>query len=71
MSKPHLNIALKTAIVQSGKKQKTIARLARMSDARLSHIVRCRIEPDADEQRLIAKAIGRPVDEVFPEAVAS
>jgi transcriptional regulator with XRE-family HTH domain len=69
VSKQHLNVALKTAIVQSGKKQKQIARLARMSDARLSHIVRYRIEPHDDERKLIAKAVGRPVDELFPEHV--
>lgn len=71
VSKQHMNVALKTAIVQSGKKQKTIARLARLSEPRLSHFVRGRLVPDEDEQKRIAKAVDRSVNELFPAQVGA
>lgn len=71
VSKQHLNVALKMAIFGSGKKQKRIAKLARISEAQLSHIIRGRRDADDGERDRIAKALDRPVDELFPEHVGA
>lgn len=60
------NVALKVAIVESGKTQRVIARRARVPESKLSHFVRGRIVPTEKEQAAIAKAIGRPAHELFP-----
>lgn len=67
-----LNVALKTAIFKSGKKQKRIAKLARMSESELSKIVRGHRPASSDERERLVKLLGAPVEELFPtEAVAS
>lgn len=68
--KQRLNVALKIAIVESGKKQRRIASLTRISEPRLSHIVRGRIEPNDDERARIARVLERPVDQLFPDTAA-
>lgn len=60
------NVALKVAIVESGKSQRVISRLTRIPETRLSHIVRGRIEPTDKERERISKALQRGVDELFP-----
>lgn len=65
------NIALKVAIVQSGKSQRVLARVARIPETRLSHIVRGRIEPTDKERERISKALQRPADELFPMGSAA
>lgn len=71
VAKQQLNVALKTAIFESGKKQKRIAKLARISEAKLSHIVRGRLAPNDTEREALAVALARPQSELFPGAVAS
>lgn len=66
--KRQFNVALKMAIFQSQKKQKTIARKTRISEAQLSHIIRGRRVATPDEQDRIAEALERPVHELFPVA---
>ncbi len=63
-----LNVALKTAIFGSGKKQKTVARLARINETKLSHIIRGRRPPSEIERANLAKVLGRPEAELFAEA---
>lgn len=68
------NVALKVAIVQSGKKQRAIARKTRIPETRLSHIVRGRLEATKTERELLARTLSRSVSELFPadmEAVVS
>lgn len=61
-----LNIALKTAIWESGKKQKRIAKLARMEEPRLSRIVRGHDEPTPEEKARLAKHLHKAESELFP-----
>jgi transcriptional regulator with XRE-family HTH domain len=73
---PTLNLALKTAILASGKQQKRIARDTRIDETTLSHIVRGRREATEKEREKLARALGRRIDELFPsqpepEAMAS
>ena len=68
--KPSTNVALKVAIVQSGRKQVEIARSARISETRFSHIVRGRLEPTDKERDRIAKALHRSESDLFPEVAA-
>lgn len=68
---PTVNVALKVAIVQSQKQQRAIARRARLSETRFSHIVRGRIEPTSKEKERIAKALSCPVTDLFPVAAAT
>lgn len=67
------NLALKVAIVQSGKNQRLIARKTRIPETRLSHIVRGRLEATPDERATLAKTLQRPEADLFPmsEAIAS
>lgn len=66
---PTPNLALKVAIVQSGKKQRAIARSTRIPETRLSHIVRGRLEPTEKERAVIARVLDRTEAELFGEAV--
>lgn len=61
-----LNTALAKAIIDSGKKKKTIARLARMSPGMFSKILHC-TRPASETQRdRLARVLGKPVEELFP-----
>ena len=60
-----VNIPLKTAILASGKKQKRIAKLAKMTEPRLSQIVRNRRPASDDEQQTLSRVLARPIDELF------
>lgn len=70
-----LNVALKSAIFSSGRKQKRIAYLARIEETQLSHIVRGRRPASDEERERLAKVLGKSPRELFPadesEAVAS
>lgn len=70
MQDPTLNLALKTAILASGKKQKQVARLARIDETSLSHIVRGRREATESERRALARILHRAEDELFPVVAA-
>jgi transcriptional regulator with XRE-family HTH domain len=65
------NITLKIAIVESGKSQIDIAKATAIHESKLSRIVRGHDEPSLEEKKAIAKALRRPVDHLFPEALAS
>jgi transcriptional regulator with XRE-family HTH domain len=66
-------MALKVAIVTSGLTQRKVALACRMPEHRLSDIVCGLREPRDTERHAIAAALGKSVDEVFPqpEALAS
>lgn len=61
-----LNLALKTAILASGKLQKRIARAARIDETSLSHIVRGRRDATAHERKHLARVLGKSEDDLFP-----
>lgn len=64
-----LNLPLRLAIIMSGKRQRRIARLARMHESALSLIINGhRIPTDAERARL-AKTLGKPESELFGEAI--
>lgn len=63
--------ALKIAIWDSGKPQIVVAQKAKIHETRLSKIVHGHLEPTADEQKALARVLRRPIDELFPEALAS
>lgn len=65
MQRPTLNLALKIAIIASGKKQGRIARDARLGETALSHIVRGRRDATSAEQERLSRVLGRPVSELF------
>ena len=58
------SVGLKAAIQASGRKQKTIARLARIHVTKLSHIVAGRRLPSARERRNLAKVLGKTESEL-------
>ena len=66
-----LNTALAHAIVDSQKKKKTIARLARVRLDVLSGILHCKRKPSEKQRVRIARVLGRPVHELFPESVSA
>lgn len=66
MKPPTMNLPLKMAIHASGKTQKRIAALARMTEPRLSLIVRGREEASDDEQEQLAKALRKSIAALFP-----
>lgn len=66
-----MNMALKLAITATGEKQHVIARRARISEVRLSHIVTERRKPSAKERERISKVLHLSEQDLFPEAVAS
>lgn len=67
----HNNRALKMAIWDSGKPQIVVAEKAKIHETRLSKIVRGHIAPNDNERKALARVLRLPVDELFPEAVAS
>jgi transcriptional regulator with XRE-family HTH domain len=63
--------ALKIAIIRAGLKQYEVADMAGIRNPLLSDIITGRIVPSDDEKKSIAKALKKPVADLFPEAVAS
>jgi len=63
-----LNIPLKLAIFESRKKQKRIAKLAKISETELSHIVRGRRPGSPAQRERIAAVLGKSVAELFPSS---
>ena len=55
----HSNVALKTALFATGKKQQDIARLARIAPQALSHAIAGRRDLDAEERKRLIKALSR------------
>lgn len=62
----HLNLALKTAILASGKLQKRIARAARIDETSLSHIVRGRRPATEIERKRLARVLEKTEADLFP-----
>ncbi len=69
--KHHINVALKVAVVQSGRRQLAIARLAKINEVRFSKIICARVEATEDEMQRLAKVLDAPVDQLFPDAVSA
>lgn len=70
--KPDMNVALKLAIWQSGKRQRQIAMEAGIPETRLSEIVNHRGPlPTAEEKDAITRVLGQSARKLFPVAVAS
>jgi transcriptional regulator with XRE-family HTH domain len=72
MSPTILNVRLKLAMFESRKKQKRIAKLARIAETQLSHIVRGRRTATPEERKRLAEVLGKPERELFiiPETSA-
>lgn len=64
--KPTPNHALKVAIVRSEISQREIARLTKIPETRLSHIVRGRSDATESERKALARVLQRSADELFP-----
>jgi hypothetical protein len=62
------NRSLKIAIAASGRKQKDIARRARIDQWRLSRIVTNDVIARPEEQARLARVLGMAVEELFREA---
>lgn len=66
-----LNVALKMAILQSGRTQARIARLARVDHTLLSMIVRGHREATESQKAKLANVLGLSVDELFQPKIAA
>lgn len=64
--KPHLNLALKQAIIASRRSQQRIAYLARIPPTQLSHIVSGRRAATPAQQRQLARVLQQPESALFP-----
>jgi transcriptional regulator with XRE-family HTH domain len=64
------NAALKTAIKDQGKVQGFLARQIGIDPTRLSKIINGHLEATPDEKKLLAKALKKSVDHLFPEVAA-
>lgn len=60
------NLALKLAVLQSGRTQRQIATLAGIDETRLSRIISQQVRPWPDECRDLARVLRRPVLDLFP-----
>jgi transcriptional regulator with XRE-family HTH domain len=64
-----INLLLKVAILATGKKQRQVAKRARIAESRLSCIVRRSSHPPtAVERRKLARVLGRDESQLFEEA---
>ncbi len=59
---------LKIAIIAAGRPQYELARVAGLSETRLSRLATGRVQPSADERRVLAEALGVAISQLFPEA---
>lgn len=64
-----INMALKLAIVRSGKSQREIAQFAGIGEVRLSGFVQRRLKPSDDEKARLARILGRRVERLFPRSL--
>lgn len=63
-----MNVALAKAIIDSGKKKKTIARLARMEPWQLSKMIHSNKRPTDKQRDRLAALLGKSQTELFSEA---
>lgn len=66
-----MNLALKFALIESGKKQIVVANEIGIDESTLSKIVNGHMDASDDVKRSLAKVLRKKVDQLFPEAVAS
>lgn len=69
MNKQHvarLNLALKVAILESGKTQRVIAVRTGIDETRLSRIVRGQISPVKLERKALTRVLHKAESELFP-----
>jgi transcriptional regulator with XRE-family HTH domain len=66
-----MNVALAKAIIDSGKKKKTIARLARLEASYFSKILHGDRQPTDIQRERIARVLGKSETELFSEAVTA
>jgi transcriptional regulator with XRE-family HTH domain len=59
------NVAMKSALFATGKRQDRIAKQARIHPAKLSHVLYGRRELDPDELARLAKVLGKHPSELF------
>lgn len=69
MSKRFVNVALKSAIFATGKKQQRVARLAGITPQDLSHAIYGRRELSETQRARLAKLLGKSESDLFPVAV--
>jgi hypothetical protein len=60
-----INLPLKVAITASGRKQKDVAKRARINQWRLSRIVTRDVDARPEEQARLARVLGRSIAELF------
>lgn len=63
-----MNMALKVAILQSGKTQREIAEEIGISEGYFSRFVRGREQPNQDQRKAIAKVLRTKPEQLFAEA---
>lgn len=61
---------LAKAIIDSGKKKKTVARLARMEPWELSKILSGEKVPSDTQRNRLSSVLGKPAHDLFPESEA-
>jgi len=61
---------LKTAIVESGRTQRALARELGLTEDRLSEIVAGAVNPRDEERRRLAQALGKRPGHLFDDAAA-
>lgn len=64
----HLNVALATAIIESRRKKKTIARLARINPSSFSQILHGWMKPNRKHRAALARVLGKSESELFDAA---
>ena len=62
-----MNFPLKIRIIMSGRPQIEIAKRARMSDSKLSKIIKGWEKPRREDMERIAKSLNCEVQELFPD----
>ncbi len=62
---PRFNTALKLAIIHAGITQRTLAFRAEISEGTVSSIIRGHLDATPDHRRKLAKALRKPVAELF------
>jgi hypothetical protein len=66
-----MNVALAKAIIDSGKKKKTLARLARIEPTKFSKILHGGRQPSDKERARLCALLGKPEAELFPSEVTA
>lgn len=69
--KTAINLALKIAIVNSGKTQRRLALATRIGEVKLSAIVHGHRTPSAREREALAKVLGCDENALFPQPEAA